>query len=81
MSTRSRDWSDDSAEDGPGREVIVFTEALKLSVQERAAFLDRVCADDEDMRHKVEGLLSAHDRLGNFLEEPPTETSGGDELE
>ena len=25
---------------------------------------------DEDLRRKVEALLKAHDRLGNFLEEP-----------
>jgi len=55
----------------PGREVVVFTEALKVPVQERAAFLDRACAGDENLRHKVEALLKAHDRLGKFLEEPP----------
>ncbi len=59
----------------PGREVVVFTEALKVSVQERVAFLDLLCAGDEKLRRKVEALLRAHARLGNFLEEPPTETS------
>jgi len=58
--------------DEPSREVVVFTEALKFSVQERAAFLERVCAGDENLRHKVEALLRAHDRLGDFLDEPPT---------
>jgi len=75
MSNRSKEQSDDSMKCGPGREVVVFTEALKVSVQERAAFLDRLCAGDEDLRHKVEALLRAHARLGNFLEQPPTETS------
>ena len=56
----------------PGREVVVFTEALEIPVKERAAFLERVCAGDEALRHKVEALLRAHDRVGNFLEEPPT---------
>jgi len=59
----------------PGREVVVFTEALKVPVQERALFLDRVCVGDENLRHKVEALLSAHNRLGKFLEEPPTGAS------
>jgi hypothetical protein len=59
----------------PDRELVVFTEALKVPVQERAAFLERVCAGDENLRHKVEALLRAHDRLGNFLEEPPTGAS------
>lgn len=55
----------------PGSEVVVFTEALKVPVQKRAALLKRLCAGDEDLRHRIEALLSAHDRLGNFLEEPP----------
>jgi len=54
----------------PSREVVVFTEALKVPVQERAAFLDRVCVGDGHLRRKVESLLRAHDRLGNFLEQP-----------
>jgi len=58
----------------PSREVVVFTEALKVPVQERTAFLDRECASDLNLRHKVEALLRAHGRLGNFLEEPPTGT-------
>ena len=59
----------------PGREVVVFTEALKVAVQERTAFLERTCAGDENLRRKVEALLSANDRLGKFLEEPPTGAS------
>jgi len=59
----------------PDRELVVFTEALKLPVQERATYLERVCAGDENLRRSVEALLRAHDRLGNFLEEPPTGAS------
>jgi eukaryotic-like serine/threonine-protein kinase len=58
--------------DDPGCEVVVFTEALKVPVQERGAFLERVCAGDENLCQKVEALLRAHDRLGKFLDEPPT---------
>jgi hypothetical protein len=58
----------------PSHDVVVFTEALKVPVQERAAFLERACAGDESLRHEVEALLRAHDRLGNFLNEPPTTT-------
>ena len=57
----------------PDRELVVFTEALKVPIQERAAFLERICLGDENLRHKVEALLSAYDRLGKFLEEPPVE--------
>ena len=59
----------------PDRELAVFTEALKVPVQERAVFLGRMCAGDDILRHQVEALLRAHDRVGNFLEEPPTEES------
>jgi hypothetical protein len=57
--------------DDAGREIGIFTEAVKVSPQKRAAFLDDACGGDENLRRKVEALLSAHDRLGNFLEEPP----------
>ena len=59
----------------PDRELVVFTEALKVPVPERATYLERVCAGDENLRPSVEALMSAHDRLGNFLEEPPTGVS------
>ena len=59
----------------PDRELVVFTDALKVPVQERATYLERVCAGDEKLRRSVEALLRAHDRLGNFLEEPPTGAS------
>jgi eukaryotic-like serine/threonine-protein kinase len=54
------------------REVAIFTDALKIALQERDAFLERECGGDEDLHRKVEALLRAHDRLGNFLQEPPT---------
>jgi len=57
------------------RELVVFTEALKVPIPERAGYLELVCAGDENLRHKVEALLKAHDRLGRFLEEPPPGTS------
>jgi eukaryotic-like serine/threonine-protein kinase len=55
----------------------IFTEAIRLPVRKRAAFLDIACQGDENLRRKVEALLKAHDRLGNFLEEPPTGESIG----
>ena len=54
------------------REVAIFNEALKVSPPERDAFLKRRCDGDEDLRHRLEALLRAYDRLGTFLEEPPT---------
>jgi len=60
------------------REIAIFTEALKVPLQERDAFLERMCSGDEDLRRRLEAMLRAHDRLGNFLEEPPT---GGPSIE
>ena len=35
------------------RELALFTEAIKVPAQDRAAFLERACAGDEDLRRKV----------------------------
>ena len=55
-----------------GYEMAVFTEAIKVPRHQRAAFLDKACGKDAELRRKVEALLGAHDRMGNFMEEPPT---------
>jgi len=55
-----------------GRALEIFTEAVQLPVEERVAFLDRVCAGEDQLRGKVEALLRANDRAGDFLEQPPT---------
>ncbi len=59
----------------PDREVSLFTEALKLPVQERAAFLEHACAGDEGLVNKLEALLKIHERIGDFLEKPPSRRS------
>ena len=56
--------------DEPGRDVAVFTEAIKVPVRDRDAFLQKACRGDDKLRSKVEALLKAHDRIGSFLEEP-----------
>ncbi|MGH7993965.1 MAG: hypothetical protein ACREDQ_10650 [Limisphaerales bacterium] len=61
--------------DDAGREVAVFTNAIKIPIQNRDAFLDDACDGDENLRRKVEALLKAHDRIGSFLEEPSTGAS------
>ena len=61
--------------DDSDREMALFTEALKLPAREREAFLERSCGSDKELRRKVEALLGAHARLGNFLEEPPSGAS------
>jgi serine/threonine protein kinase len=46
--------------------------ALDLPAAERSVYLDRACADDENLRAEVESLLAAHARSGNFMEAPAT---------
>src|SRR5580658_8523399 len=51
------------------RTLDIFTEASNLPKGERAAYLQRACAGDEELRGKVEALLRAHDEPSNFLEQ------------
>jgi tetratricopeptide (TPR) repeat protein/serine/threonine protein kinase len=49
----------------------IFNEVVELtSAEERAAYLDRVCGTDRELRGRVEGLLEAHDPADSFLESP-----------
>jgi serine/threonine-protein kinase len=48
--------------------------ALELAVEERAAFLDQACADDQELRRQVERLLEAHEIEDGFLSAPALET-------
>jgi len=75
MASRAR--LENSMKDDSDRQLAMFTEAIRVPIQERAAFLDIACHGDENLRRKVEALLEAHDRIGNFLEEPPTGDSIG----
>src|SRR6267154_5721388 len=55
-----------------GHALDLFTEAVQLPIEQRGAFLDKACAGDEDLRRKIEALLKCNDRVGDFLEEPPS---------
>jgi len=61
--------------DVPNRDAAIFTEALKLPVGERAAYLERACAGDAELRRKVEVLLEVSGEIGDFLEHSPQEAS------
>src|SRR5262249_22280816 len=53
----------------------IFVAALDLaSGTERAAYLNRACAGSPDVRLRVEALLSANGKAGNFLESPALAT-------
>src|SRR5256885_10868210 len=55
------------------REEALFTLAVEKPAAERAAFLDRECSGDAELRQRVESLLQAHERSGEFLNRPPAE--------
>src|SRR5262245_17371840 len=52
------------------RVIDLFQSALERAPEERAAFLDESCQDDEEMHREVESLLSSHERAENFIEVP-----------
>ena len=46
----------------------VFHQALDCKPGQLRAFLDRTCAGDEDLRGKVEALLTSHREAESFIE-------------
>src|ERR1700755_3399399 len=51
--------------------IALFTEALRLPAHERAAYLERACGSDVELRQAVEALLREYDQVGDFLEKSP----------
>ena len=50
----------------------IYSSALaKTDEAERRSYLDSVCAGNPALHARVEALLKAHDRAGQFLETPP----------
>ncbi len=67
----------------PNRDAVVFavfTEAIHLPVEKRATYLDHACGDDKELRQRVEVLLRAGERVGNFLEHSPNRSAMGTTL-
>ncbi len=48
----------------------VFDAVLDLPATEQAAYIDRACAGDAELRNEVLQLLRAHYRTGSFLDSP-----------
>lgn len=75
------------SESKPNLDSLFEMAAAIESIEQRAAFLDRSCGDDHELRRQVQQLLESHEQAGSFLDKPPvelaatvvTETSG-DEL-
>src|SRR5262245_36011589 len=53
----------------------IFNAAVNLAPDERAAFLDRACGANRELRDEVESLLQAHDAPDSFLREPLDRTA------
>ena len=51
----------------------LFDRALDLPAAEQAAFIDRECGHDEELRGEVMALLRSHRRAAQFLESPAVE--------
>jgi eukaryotic-like serine/threonine-protein kinase len=49
----------------------LFEAALDCPATERAAFLERACQGDEELRRELESLLLADRRADSFIESPP----------
>jgi serine/threonine protein kinase/tetratricopeptide (TPR) repeat protein len=56
----------------PNQEESLFDALLALPPEQRAAYLDRACADNTALRARLENLLRAHEQSGGFLEKPVT---------
>ncbi|MCU0962659.1 MAG: bifunctional serine/threonine-protein kinase/formylglycine-generating enzyme family protein [Pirellulaceae bacterium] len=54
----------------PNIDTILVTAIEIAAADRRAAYLDSVCSGDAPLRARVERLLRAHYRAGNFLEQP-----------
>jgi WD40 repeat protein/serine/threonine protein kinase len=53
-------------------ESIFFAALDKVAAHDRAAYLDEACGTDAELRRRVERLLSAHPRVGRFLQAAAT---------
>ena len=67
----------DAMDNETDRQVEIFTKALELPLEDRQAYLEQACAGDEDLRRKVEELISVHQRAKGFMEDLPLGLEAG----
>src|SRR5262249_10920962 len=60
-----------SSKENPVNEEALFHEALAVPSAERAAFLQKACAGQPELRAGVEALLAAHAASRSLLDKPP----------
>src|SRR5262245_60075426 len=54
----------------------LFEAALEHPVEDRAAFLERACGGDEEVRRRVEEMLAADARQNLFIDRPAYKAVG-----
>ncbi|MDB6039755.1 MAG: serine/threonine protein kinase, partial [Verrucomicrobiales bacterium] len=59
----------------PDPDIVVFTEALRLPLEERDRYLSKACNGDGEFRLRVEALLQAYEEAGDFLGKPAADRS------
>ena len=63
-------------------EPVIFETAMeKPAGAERDAFLDDACGNDNELRKRIEALLSAHENPVSFLENPVQKVLDAAELD
>jgi hypothetical protein len=62
-------------DDSPNPDAVIFSEAVQLPDDKRAAYLASACGGDAALRRKVEALLHTYDHVGDFLEASPLKGS------
>ncbi len=55
----------------------LYHEAIDRTSGERAAFLNKACGADAELRREVESLLASHDEAASFIEQPPADIVAG----
>ncbi len=58
----------------------MFAAALEQAPEQRAAFLDRACAQDATIRREVESLLASQRDAPDFMDKPAVAAAAGDLL-
>src|SRR5260221_14511996 len=65
----------DKMNGAPDADIAVFTEALRLPLEERDRYLDEACKANVEFRRRVEALLQAFEQAGDFLGRPAADRS------
>jgi len=55
----------------------IYHAALEVEGEERAAFLERACANDIELRREVESLIASHEQAANFIATPALAVAAG----